>query len=86
VPQHPSNVGILQQDSLQHEEVSGQLTKRERDVIKSRYAGFNEAFTKVFALQSELSVPDGVGTLWRLLCGLPVLIGMSLDGRWSFCL
>ena len=48
------------QDALQHEDVSGQLSKRERDVIKSRYAAFNEAFTKVFAMQAELSVPDGV--------------------------
>eukprot|EP00730_Choanoeca_flexa_P018504 TRINITY_DN8998_c0_g4_i3.p1 TRINITY_DN8998_c0_g4~~TRINITY_DN8998_c0_g4_i3.p1 ORF type:complete len:675 (+),score=186.32 TRINITY_DN8998_c0_g4_i3:146-2026(+) len=47
-------------EMLQFEEVSGQLTKKERDVIKQRYAGFNEAFAKVYAVQAELSVPDSV--------------------------
>ena len=42
--------------------MAGQLTKKERDVIKERYSAFNDAFDQVVALQQELTIPDVVRT------------------------
>eukprot|EP00043_Microstomoeca_roanoka_P012698 m.123196 g.123196 ORF g.123196 m.123196 type:complete len:697 (-) comp15564_c1_seq3:48-2138(-) len=47
-------------NALQVEEVSGTLSKREREMIKERYTTFNEELERIQAVQEDYAIPNEV--------------------------